>query len=136
MIIQCKKCSENITNKSLFPNKRGKGYKNIIDDRGRENKRIRNGSFLIEKASSEYYGFDYYEERGISNTTHSPEMIIVGRESVNEDIIPQYITGGCCDHPYGSQLVCKCGSLIGVMAFDCHEYNTLNIFSSSVKRVY
>ena len=62
---------------------------------------------------------------------------IVGKDSVVDDLIPEFKQGyGCCHYSGGYNLHCYCGNHIANLHLDCYEDGSVRFLQKEVNRLY
>ena len=62
---------------------------------------------------------------------------IVGKDSVVDDLIPEFKQGyGCCHYSGGYKLHCHCGNHIANLHLDCYEDGSVRFLQKEVNRLY
>lgn len=101
------------------------------------------GSFISLKKEKIYHNlkktgyYDFYTFNGNETKTfHHYEKILVNKNDLIEDIIPEFKEGfGCCDWSM-EDLYCSCGNFLGEMNFDCYLLGTMDFKQKNIIRLY
>lgn len=96
--------------------------------------KVKGGLFFIK---NEVRKFNNYNVEPMVIQSSRPTMLVVGENSVLDNIIPPFREGcGCCNHSMGGTLTCSCGNTLGKMYLDCYEDGSVRFYEKSVQRKY
>lgn len=128
----------------------------VTEDYKSIQKTFKKGLFILKPATKKYnwtvtdmYGHDSKFEAKKDSSVCKGDLsyhrsfggvgkrLIVGKDSILEDIIPPFKDGyGCCNWSMGRELLCSCGNTLGEMYLDCYEDGVVEFDIKSVDRVY